>query len=247
MRSTTNPALSVVLNQAGSLNFGGLANAATLSGTTTKSIVLILITMIVGYGAMNYSFYYMFTYGAVPTTLMYGSLIAAVIVAFFTIFKPHTAPITAPLYAVTEGAALGTLSSYFELRYPGIVSTAVMATFAVVLTMLVLWKFKIIVPTARFRSIVTGATAGVLVLYLLNILANFLGMSLLPTTGGLAIGISLLVCTIAAFNLVLDFESIQLSVEQGLPKHFEYFNAFSLLVTICWLYIEILKLLSRRE
>ena len=134
-----------------------------------------------------------------------------------------------------------------ELKYPGIVSTAVMSTFAVVLAMLALWKFKVIVPTARFRSIVTGATAGVFVLYLLNFVTGLFGFNLLPSTGALSIGISLLICTIAAFNLVLDFENIQVSVDEGLPKYFEYFNAFSLLVTICWLYIEILNLLSKRE
>ena len=246
MRST-NPAMAVVLNQAGSLNFGGLAEGATLAGTTTKSILLVLITMIVGYGSMIYSLNYMLTEQAVPNFLLYGSIIASLVLAFVTIFKPQAAPVTAPLYAITEGAGLGTLSMFMELKYPGIVSTAVMSTFVVVLTMLALWKFRIIVPTARMRSIITGATCGVAVLYLLNLLTGFFGFNLLPSTGPLSILISLVICTIAAFNLVLDFENIQQSVEQGLPKYFEYFNAFSLLVTICWLYIEILNLLSKRE
>ena len=246
MRST-NPAMAVVLNQAVSLNFGGLANAATLSGTTTKALVLIIITMIVGYGSMIFCLDYFINNGKIPTFLLTGSIIAALVVAMITIFKPQASPITAPLYAITEGCALGTISMALELKYPGIVSTAVMSTFAVVLAMLALWKFKVIVPTARFRSIVTGATAGVFVLYLLNFVTGLFGFNLLPSTGALSIGISLLICTIAAFNLVLDFENIQVSVDEGLPKYFEYFNAFSLLVTICWLYIEILNLLSKRE
>ena len=164
-----------------------------------------------------------------------------------TIFKPQSSPITAPIYAVLEGVALGALSGIFEIKYPGIASTAVLSTFVVVISMLALWKFKIIVPTARFRAIITGAVAGVAVLYIIDMVLRIFGINFLPTSGAMSIGISLIICTIAAFSLVLDFENIQMAVDQGLPKYFEYFNAFSLLVTICWLYIEILKLLSRRE
>ena len=163
---------------------------------------------------------------------------AAVIVAMVTIFKPTASPITAPLYAVLEGAALGSLSMAFELKYPGIVVTAVMSTFVVVMVMLVLWKMKLIVPTARFRSIVVGATGAICVLYLLDFVMHLFNMALLPQTGAVSIGISLIVCLIASLSLILDFENIQIAVDQGLPKYFEYFNAFSLLVTICWLYIE---------
>lgn len=246
MRSS-NPAMSVVLSQAGSLNFGGVADGATVNGTIVKSILLVLITMIVGVGAMSYAIGYVFANGAFPNVLAIGTLIAAFAVALICIMKPQTAPICAPIYAVLEGAGLGIISAYFEFRYPGIVSTAVISTFVVVLTMLALWKFKVIVPTAKFRSVVTGATLGVCILYLLNLVFGIFGVSLLPSTGALSIGISLVVCAIAALNLVLDFENIQESCSQGLPKYFEYFNAFSLLVTICWLYIEILKLLSKRE
>lgn len=246
MRST-NPAMAVVLNQAG-VNFGGTASeVATVSGTATKSIILVAVALISGYASMLFTANYLFSYQQVPSFFIYGSLIAAVIIAFATIFKPAWAPITAPLYALGEGCALGSLSMMLELKYPGIVSTAVMSTFVVVLTMLALWKFKVIVPTARMRSVITGATAGVAVLYLLNFVTGFFGLHLIPSTGALSIIISLVICTIAAFNLVLDFDNIQRSVDLGLPKYFEYFNAFSLLVTICWLYIEILNLLSKRE
>lgn len=122
-----------------------------------------------------------------------------------------------------------------------------MSTFVVVMVMLALWKFHIIVPTQRFRSVVMSATLAVCLLYLLDMVFHMFGSALLPTTGALAVGISLIVCLIASMNLILDFDNIQTSVEQGLPKYFEYFNAFSLLVTICWLYIQILQLLSQRE
>ena len=242
----SNPAMGV-LNRAasGEFNFGGLGDTATLSGTTTKSILLVAITFIVGYASMIYSLGYIIEHnGASPNLLMYGSIIAAVVVATITIFKPEASPFTAPAYAVCEGAGLGTLSAFFELRYPGIVATAVMSTFVVLMAMLALWKFRIIVPTARFRSVVMGATCGIAILYLLNFVLRLFDIPLLPSTGGLAIAISLIVCTIAALNLVLDFDMIEQSVNEGLPKYFEYYCSFSLLVTICWLYLEILRLLS---
>lgn len=246
--SSSNPAFGVINKAAsGAYNFGGLGDVATLSGTTTKSLLLVAITFVVGFFSMNYSFNYIFLNGAIPSLLLYGSVIASLVVAVITIMKPQASPFTAPAYAVCEGAALGCLSATFELKYPGIVATAVMSTFVVVIAMLALWKFKLIVPTARFRSIVVGATCGIAILYLLNIVFSLFGGSLLPSSGPLAIIVSLLVCTIAALNLVLDFDMIEQSVNEGLPKYFEYYCSFSLLVTICWLYIEILRLLSHRE
>lgn len=243
---SSNPAIAVARNQAGTFNFGGEALGATIQGTTTKAIVLVALTLVVGLFAMNYTMNSLM-YGVMPTFLMYGSLIAGVVVAFITIFKPTTAPITAPIYAVLEGAALGSLSAIFELKYPGIVTTAVLSTFVVVMSMLALWKFKVIVPTQKFKAVITGAITGIFVLYMINLVVSLFGGSLLPQTGPLSILISLIVCTVAALSLILDFDNIQQAVDAGLPKYFEYFNAFSLLVTICWLYVEILKLLAKRE
>lgn len=243
---SSNPAIAVARNQAGTFNFGGDALGATIQGTTTKAIVLVALTLVVGLFAMNYTMNSLM-YGVMPTLLMYGSLIAGVVVAFITIFKPTTAPITAPIYAVLEGAALGSLSAIFELKYPGIVTTAVLSTFVVVMSMLALWKFKVIVPTQKFKAVITGAITGIFVLYMINLVVSLFGGSFLPQTGPLSILISLIVCTVAALSLILDFDNIQQAVDAGLPKYFEYFNAFSLLVTICWLYVEILKLLAKRE
>lgn len=244
---SSNPAISAMRNAAGVYNFGGVEAGATISGTTTKSILLVGLTMVVGYLTMNYTLGQIYSGQAISSLLMYGSIIGALIVAFITIFKPTVAPITASIYAVLEGAALGTLSGAFEFQYPGIVTTAVMSTFVVVMTMLFLWKYKIVVPTQRFKSIITGAITGIFVLYMIQIVFSLFGGSLLPSSGPMSILISLIICTVAAFSLILDFENIQIAVDEGLPKHFEYYNAFSLLVTICWLYIEILKLLSKRE
>lgn len=245
---SSNPAMRVIATQAGQFNFGGVEAAATVSGTATKSLILVALTFIVGFFAMNYTFGLIYSGNAgFANTLAIGSAIATFAIAMLTIFKPQLSMYTAPLYAVLEGVALGVISAVFEFKYPGIVSTAVISTFAVVLVMLALWKFKIIVPTAKFRAIVTGATLAVAVIYILHMVLSLFDVVLLPSSGALSIGISLVVCTIAAFNLILDFDNIQISVDQGLPKYFEYFNAFSLLVTICWLYLEILRLLSKRE
>lgn len=244
---SSNPAISVIRKNAGVYNFGGTETGATISGTTTKSIVLVALTLVIGYFAMNYTINSILSTGVLPNGLMMGSVILGFIVALVTIFKPTAAPVTAPIYAVLEGAALGSLSGIFEFKYHGIVYTAVMSTFVVVMTMLALWKFKIIVPTQRFRAIITGAVGGICVLYIANMLFSLFGVNLLPQTGPVSIIVSLVVCTVAAFSLILDFENIQVSVDEGLPKYFEYYNAFSLLVTICWLYVEILKLLAKRE
>jgi uncharacterized YccA/Bax inhibitor family protein len=249
MRST-NPAIGVMNRAAGTFNFGGEgaeANAATVSGTTTKALALIAGALVVGWLSMAYTMSSIVAGQGISGLLLYGSLIVGLIAAVVTCFKPEASPFTAPLYSVCEGACLGALSGVFEFKYPGIVSTAVMSTFVVVMVMLALWKFHVIVPTQRFRAVVMSATLGVCVLYLVDLVFHLFGSALLPTTGSLAIGISLIVCLIASMNLILDFDSIQTSVDQGLPKYFEYFNAFSLLVTICWLYIEILQLLAQRE
>ena len=142
---SSNPAISAMRNAAGVYNFGGVEAGATISGTTTKSILLVGLTMVVGYLAMNYTLAQIYSGQGISSLLMYGSIFGALIVAFITIFKPNVAPITAPIYAVLEGGALGTLSGVFEFQYPGIVTTAVMSTFVVVMTMLFLWKYKIVV------------------------------------------------------------------------------------------------------
>lgn len=244
---SSNPAMRVISAQAGQLNFGGTDAVATVSGTTTKSLILVALTFVVGFFSLYYGIGLIIT-GAFGTlkTLTWLSVIVAFVVALITIFKPQFAPITAPIYAVFEGVGLGLISAMYELKFAGIVSTAVISTFAVVITMLALWKFKIIVPTQKFKAIVTGATLAVAALYLLNIITSLFSFPIIPQAGALSIVVSIVICAIAALNLILDFDNIQNAVDLGLPKYFEYFNAFSLLVTICWLYLEILRLLSKR-
>ena len=122
---SSNPAISAMRNAAGVYNFGGVEAGATISGTTTKSILLVGLTMVVGYLAMNYTLAQIYSGQGISSLLMYGSIFGALIVAFITIFKPNVAPITAPIYAVLEGGALGTLSGVFEFQ-----STLILVTFA---------------------------------------------------------------------------------------------------------------------
>ena len=241
---SSNPAIAVLNREAGTFNFGGTEATATVSGTANKSLLLVAVTMICGYLSMNYALQNLATAGSTLKTIMTISVILALIVALVTCFKPNFSPVTAPLYAVLEGAGLGTISAFFETRYPGIVSTAVMATFVVVMCMLALWKFRVIVPTAKFRAVVIGATTGIFILYILSFILEMFGIHLLPSSGPLAIIVSVVICAVAALNLIMDFDNIQIACDRGMPKYFEFFNAFSLLVTICWLYIEILRLLS---
>lgn len=169
------------------------------------------------------------------------------------VFKRSWAPYLAPLYGLFQGLFLGAISAVlnaaFSQKYPGIILHAVGLTFGVAIAMFLLYNFKIIRATERFKSIVMTATLGIAMFYLLTWIVSLFGvnMSFMSLTDGgwLGIGISLFIVAIAALNLIIDFDLIEKGAEMGAPKHMEWFCAFSLLVTIVWLYIEILKLLSR--
>lgn len=213
---------------------------ATLGGTIRKTIGLLLVTIVSAIGAG------MFLQTASVST--YGIMIFAVlggaVIGLFTYYKPHLAEYTAPGYAVFEGVALGMISAAFERQYYGISAIAVAVTFTIMFTMLFLWKQKIIVVTERLRSVVVSMTAGIMVFYVLNFIASIFWSSFIPRSGFIGIAITLVIAGVAAFNLLLDFEEIESAVAEGKPKYMEYFNAFGLLVTLVWLYIEILRLVK---
>ena len=214
-------------------------DVATLSGTIKKSIALISVTIVSAIGANLF-----IPLGGPAVLIMGAASIGAFILALITCFKPSLAEYTSPGYAVFEGVALGLISTTFERYYYGITATAVTATFVVALLMLFLWKARIIVVTDKFRSILIGLTFGVMALYLIDFIASFFSVHLLPRAGIVGIGISVIIVAIAAFNLILDFDNIENSVYAGMPKYMEYFNAFGLLMTLVWLYVEILRLLQ---
>lgn len=173
--------------------------------------------------------------------------IGGFITALITIFKPHRAAVTAPIYAVFEGLFLGGLSAYFEAMYPGLVMRAVALTFGVFLTMLFLYRSGRIRATGKFRMGVIAATGGVAMIYFISFIASMFGANMNFLHGGGTFGIvfSLVVVVIASLNLILDFDMIERGANAGAPKAMEWYGAFGLMVTLIWLYIEILRLLAR--
>ena len=220
--------------------------AMTLQGTTTKSLVLVLLTV----------FSAAFTWTAVaggnvgilgPAALVGG--LGGFIVALVTIFKPRLSPYTAPIYAALEGLLLGAISSLYNTRFAGIPMQAVALTFGVFLVMLTIYRLGIIKVTERFRMGIVAATGGIMVMYLLSFILSFFGvqMNFLHDSSPLSIGISLVIVAVAAFNLMLDFDFIERGVANRAPKYMEWYGAFGLLVTLVWLYLELLRLLSKLQ
>jgi uncharacterized YccA/Bax inhibitor family protein len=186
-------------------------------------------------------------------TWMWVGLIGGLISGLIISFKPTTARYLAPAYAVLEGLMLGALSVIVNesvgKKYPGIVVQAVGLTFAVALVMFLLYNFRIIKPTEKFKAVIMSATLGILLFYVVYWVLSMFGVNLpfmsWNDASPLGIGINLFVIAIAALSLILDFERIETGEAMGAPKYMEWYGAFGLLVTMVWLYIQILKLLSR--
>jgi uncharacterized YccA/Bax inhibitor family protein len=169
--------------------------------------------------------------------------------AMVTAFKREWAGVTTPLYATVEGLALGGISAVFEARYPGIVSQAVFLTFGTCGALLVAYRSGVIRATENFKLGVFAATGGIVLLYLLSFVLGLFGMQvpLVHSSGPLGIAFSLVVVAVAALNLVLDFDFIEQGAARGVPKYMEWYGAFGLLVTLVWLYLEMLRLLARLQ
>jgi uncharacterized YccA/Bax inhibitor family protein len=176
-----------------------------------------------------------------------GSGIAGFIVALITVFKKTAAPITAPIYAAIEGILLGMLSAFYEMQFPGLVFQAILLTFGTLFALLMAYRSGVIKATENFKLGVFAATGGIGLIYLTTFILSFFGLSIPYIHGSGTIGIlfSLFVVVIAALNLVLDFDFIERGAERGAPKYMEWYAAFGLLVTLIWLYIEMLRLLSK--
>jgi uncharacterized YccA/Bax inhibitor family protein len=215
---------------------------------TAVLLVLLLASATVGWlmtGSPDVAADGTIAYG-VPGAAMVGVIVGFGL-AILLMFKPHLARILAPIYALAEGIFVGAISRMFETFYDGIVIQAAGATVAVVAAMLVLYATGIVRVTDRFRRIVMAATMGVMVFYGISFIISLFGgsVSFLSSSSGLSIGFSLVVAGLAAFNLALDFDFIEKGAAQGLPKHFEWFAGFGILVTVVWLYLEILRLLAK--
>jgi uncharacterized YccA/Bax inhibitor family protein len=178
---------------------------------------------------------------------LWGGIIGGLVFAFATIFRPHWAPLTAPAYAVFEGLFVGAISAIFEGMFPGIVLQAVMLTFGTLGALLVAYRSGLIQATENFKLGVVAATGGIFLVYLASMVLSFFDIRIPMIHEGGTVGIlfSLFVVTIAALNLVLDFDFIESGVNAGAPKHMEWYGAFGLTVTLVWLYIEFLRLLAK--
>jgi uncharacterized YccA/Bax inhibitor family protein len=178
-----------------------------------------------------------------------GGTIGGFILAMVTAFKHTWAPYTVPVYAVLEGLALGAISVIFNRAYPGIVVRAVFLTFGTLAAMLTAYRTGLISVTDRFRMGVVAATGGIALFYFLGFILSFFGVHipLVASNGTFGILFSLFVVAIAALNLVLDFDVIDRGARQGAPKYMEWYGAFALLVTLVWLYLELLRLLTKLQ
>jgi uncharacterized YccA/Bax inhibitor family protein len=188
--------------------------------------------------------------GVLPSGIMVWTMVGAIggfITAIITTFSPRRAAMTAPIYAVFEGLFLGAVSAMFEARFPGLVMRAVSLTFGVFFIMLLLYRSGTIRASEKFRAIIFAATGGIALVYLGSVIAGLFGVnvSFLHDSSPLSIGISLFIVAIAALNLILDFDMIERGAQARAPKHMEWYGAFGLMVTLIWLYLEMLRLLSK--
>lgn len=250
MLRTSNPALGdrVFSNNQ---HLVSSSEVMTVSGTVNKCFIL--LALVIASAAYSWSETMPQTGwsadGVAPSIpgWYWIAIIATVILSFIIIFKQTTAPFLAPVYAIGEGILLGTISALFEVRYPGVVIQAVLCTTGVFAALLVAYKTKLIPVTDNFRLGVVAATGGVALVYILDLLLRAFGVNVpfLHETGTLGLAISVVVVVIAALNLVLDFDFIEKGEEQRSPKYMEWYAAFGLLVTLVWLYLEILRLLGK--
>ena len=229
-----NPVFGDKFNQ--SQGFVG-SERMTLDGTVNKTGILLglcFIGAIISWNIPN------------PILIIGGALVGFGL-AIYTSFVPRNAGITAPIYAFVEGLFLGGISLMFEMEYPGIAIQAVGLTFGTLASLLFFYKSGLIKPTENFRLMIFSATFGIMILYLVSIVMSFFGSGIgfIHSNGIFGIGFSLFVVCIAALNLVLDFDFIEQGSENNLPKFMEWYGAFSLMVTLIWLYLEILRLLAK--
>ncbi len=223
----------------------GTAPAARMTVRGTLDRATILFAIAVAMAAVSWVFVSSAPGLAMPVAL--GGALLAFVVALITSFNPTAAPYLAPLYAVVEGVFLGSVSRVFEGMYPGIAMQAVLGTGVVTGVMFVLYRFRVIRATPVFTKIVLGLTLAVAVMYMIALGVRLFGghMPFLNDATPFGIGLSLFLIGLAAMNLIIDFDVIERGERTGQPKAMEWYSAFGLLVTVAWLYIEVLRLLSK--
>lgn len=239
---TSNPALSDKVFRGQQV---ALDEAMTLNGTVNKTAILLLCTTATAAWTWHE---FMQTHSAVNVLpFLWIGLIGGLIFAFVTIFKKTWAPVTAPIYALLEGLVLGSISAVLELRFPGIAMQSVGLTFGTMFSLLLAYRSGLIPVTQKFRLGVVAATGAIMVFYLAQLVLGFFGVHFASINGSgiVGIGVSAVIVIVAALNLVLDFDFIESGVRARAPKYMEWYSAFGLMVTLIWLYLEILRLVSK--
>lgn len=245
MIRTQNPVLSESTYEKWSAVAGAQSGVMTVQGTVYKSLILIGLVM------TTFLFSWMKFASAGPAAaapLAIGGAIGGLVLALITCFAAKASPYTAPLYALCEGLFLGGISAFAEMKFPGIVFQSVGLTFGVFLSMLLLYTSRTIRATPAFTRGVMIATMGIAIVYLISLAMRLFGGTPLPYIhegGAIGIGFSLVCVVLASLNLVLDFDLVEQGAAAQAPKFMEWYAGFGLLVTLVWLYIEVLRLLMK--
>jgi uncharacterized YccA/Bax inhibitor family protein len=253
MMRTGNPALNdktfenFGVYRRDSVNEGSTAGTMTINGTAQKTFFLLLLAM----GSACFTWSRTFSAAeANPAAAMpwaIGGAIVGLVAALVICFRHRWAPALAPVYAVAEGLFLGGVSAGLEASYPGIVIQAVGGTFGTLAGLLLAYQSGLIRATENFKLGLVAATGGICLVYLISLIGGFFGFPIpyIHSAGPIGIAFSLFVVVVAALNLVLDFDFIEQAADRGAPKYLEWYGAFALMVTLVWLYMEILRLLAK--
>ena len=216
-----------------------LDNTMTIRGTVDKTALALCLLVISGY----------YSFSQANSTLMMTGMGMGLLLLLTTIFKKSWSPYTVPLYSISQGFVVGGISYFYNSQYEGIVLQSVLLTILVLFSMLFAYRSKIIMPTENFKLAVFSAIMAILLLYVIGFFMGLFGtgLSILdPRNSSIAsIGFSVFVVAIGAFSLVIDFDFIEEGAEKGAPKYMEWYGAFGLLVTLIWLYVEILRLIAK--
>ena len=221
-------------------SYGNLDQVMTIQGTVNRTLISLLILLTSAF--LTYIFEWLIF-------AIVGGILGFILV-IATVFKPQWSPTTVPLYSLFQGAALGAISYFFNAMYDGIVTQAIIITIGIFFTLLVIYRARLINVTQNFKLGVAAATGGIMILYVVSFFMSMFGAGQMPimdigNSSWISIGFSLFVIVIAALNLVLDFDFIEEAAEKGVPKYMEWRAALGLMVTLVWLYLEILRLLAK--
>jgi uncharacterized YccA/Bax inhibitor family protein len=233
------------LNAKGFTGFAERGEGMTVQGTVNKTGVLLLCAMATAAWTWHLALQAQSAAAALPW--LWIGTIGGFVCALVTVFKKEWAPVTAPAYALLEGLALGGISAVLEVRFPGIAIQSVSLTFGTLLVLLLAYRSGLIPVTQKFRMGMVAATGAVMLFYVLQFVLGFFGVhfTAINGSGPIGIGFSLIIVGIAALNLVLDFDFIETGARMNAPKYMEWYGAFGLMVTLVWLYLEILRLLTK--